>query len=820
MRSGWIFRLILISFILWLFSGASLLCQELPGVPDLRTVKVEELTDRQIREFMQRAEESGMTIEQLERAALSRGMPYNEIVKLRERVGELESGMEEEKPPIRKGEVLRQIREDRVSTRRDLFRMMIPEQPEEELQIFGSKLFQQENLTFAPSFNIPTPQDYQLGPGDELLIEVYGASEMTYRPVITPEGWIKIDNLAPIQLSGLTIDEASKLIKRSLTTIYRGIKGPNPNTFVVISLGDLRSITVHIAGEAMVPGTYTLPSFSTVFNALYLAGGPGDQGSFRRINVIRNNKVLVEIDLYDFLLSGIARDNIRLQDQDIVYIDEYQSRITLAGEVKRPAIYEIADDETLYDAITFAGGFSEEAYQGRINIVRNTATQRKILNVEKSDFQDIYIQNGDRIEIGKLLSRYENRVSIKGAVYREGEYELTDGMTIKDLIQKAEGLREDAFLPKASIYRLQENLKVKIIPFDLSALIMGGSEDIKLQREDMVFISSVFDLEEMYTVRISGEVNNPGTYPYYDNMDIGELIRISGGLLESAAFSRIEVARRVKDAKAIEVTSEIANVFNFVLNEDLSLSDSAGHFQLKPYDIVFIRRSPGYEKQQLVNVRGEVAFPGQYSIIRKEDRISDLVLRAGGLTEDAYAQGATLYRRIEIDEEERRRTLLRLQEESSDSIEIDIPLENEQAIGIELDRILANPHSELDLMLMEGDRLDVPKQLETVRLTGSLLYPVTVRYEPQKNLTKYISAAGGFADNALKKKTYIIYANGSVDRTHSFLLFNNYPKVEPGAEIVIPQKPERERISLQQAISISTAVSSMALVLVTLISRL
>ena len=806
------------------------------SIDDLSQIKVDDLSDQQIQQFIDRAEESGMTMSQLEAAALSRGMPYSEVVKMRRRIQEVrEKGITE--ATTEKRDQLRQRVESDLDQRQNFFDLITEEdeedvpdpddleekekEEEKELGIFGQRLFKQKNLSFAPNLNIPTPRDYVLGAGDEILIEVYGASQESYALTINPEGWVSINNLGPVRLSGLTIEKATERLKNRLSNIYSGMKGPDPNTFAEVALGNLRSISVNVTGEVNMPGSYTLPSFATVFNALYLAAGPNENGSFRKIKVVRDNEIVARVDLYDFLLSGIAKNNIRLQDQDIVFVEAYDSRVSLKGEVKRPAIYEIIENESLEDLIGYAGGFSENAFRGRLTITRNTPLQKKIIDVGIQEYALTSVQNGDVIQVGKILSRFENRVSVKGAVYREGDYQLTEGMTLTDLIEKAQGVSEDAYLPQASLYRLQENMKMSIIPLDLGE-VLSSREKIVLQPEDMLYVSSIFELEEEFSIRISGEVQQEGEYPFYEGINLGELIRMAGGLKESASLAKLEIARRLKNREAIEKNPRIAEVFTFQLPEDFSLSSEAMSFQLEPNDMVFIRRSPGYEVQRLVSVEGEVAFPGKYSLTNNQERLSDVVKRAGGMTGEAYPEGATLFRKTEeASPEVREKVLGQLEEAAEDTLQIiDEEFDNEQAIGIDLPYILAHPGSAEDLLLKNGDRLVIPTELQTVRLSGALLYPVTVKYEKDKSLSYYIANAGGFNENALKRKTYVLYANGSVDRTRSFMGIRNYPKVEPGAEIIVPRKPERDKVSAQEAISVSSAIASMALVLVTLIGRL
>jgi protein involved in polysaccharide export with SLBB domain len=568
-----------------------------------------------------------------------------------------------------------------------------------------------------------------------------------------------------------------------------------------------------------MPGTYTLPSFATAFNALYMAGGPAEKGSFREISVIRDGEVVTEIDLYDFLLKGETRFNIRMQDEDLIFIGPYKNQAIISGEVKRPAIYEMLEDETLEDLIDYSGGFTADAFKKRLQVDRKTDTQRTLLNVESTLFSSFLLRNGDSIPVGKILDRYENRVTISGAVWREGEYELTEGMTINGLISRAEGLKEDAFMNRAAIYRLQDNLQLEVIDINLQRVLNGEDPDITLKREDMVMISSVTDLQPELTVRIIGELNSPGTFKWSKFLTLGELIRLSGGLSESASLARVEVARRVVDQDAVRPGDRVTEVFSFPLDPGLSLEDKASSFELKPFDIVFVRRSPGYKEQVLAQVRGEVNFPGSYAITKRSERISDLVIRAGGITGDAYLAGATLNRRVDTAQVSKldRMSVIDTSEATLDLREIaEIKT---QAIGIDLEKILRVPYGSDDLFLEEGDVLVIPKELQTVRLNGALLYPVTTRYQDRMGMKRYISQAGGFASNASKTNVFVVYANGSVDQTRNFLFFRSYPPVKPGAEIFVPQKPEKQSRTLQETLAVSSALTSIALVIVTLVRQ-
>jgi protein involved in polysaccharide export with SLBB domain len=853
------------------------------NMSDLSTLKVDNLSDEQIKQLVHKAQSSGMDQQQLEAAASARGMSDTELQKLRDRISKLNldqnidnqqtqtdanrtrtvkgkpeepkdaktiknKGQTTEKDKLTKKKTIDKTKEktkvdakineqgqptdqtitdETVETEEESLLnesvFGIISAPTElnalEQKIFGFSLFNNENLTFEPSMSLPTPKNYQLGPDDELIIDVWGASQTTYRLTITPEGNIIIPNVGPIYVNGLTADKASERIISRLSSIYSGLSGRNPNTFAQVSLGNIRSIKVSLVGDVRTPGTYTLPSLATVFNALYVSGGPSVNGSFRNIKVFRDNKLVTTLDVYNFLINGDQKDNIRLQDQDIIMVKPYTIRVEIQGEIKRPALYEVTEKETLNDLITFAAGFTEKAYSNRLKIIRNTPKEHKIVDVPISDFSTFKLENGDLITVDPILGRFENRVEITGAVFRPGQFELTDSLTVKELVLKAEGLRGDAFKSRAIIYRTKDDYTIEAIPVDLGALYKGSSPDIKLQKEDILKIFSIFDLQEDYTVKVDGEVLSPGTYPFVYNSSLEDMIATAGGFKESAALAHIEIARRVKNSYADTTSSQIAKIYSFTVSKDLTLTDSASSFMLQPFDIIFIRRSPGYEEQTLVSIIGEVNFPGSYSLSNKNERISDIIKRSGGLTNDAYIKGAKLIRTLAVDERSRKQMLKMLEYQSDDSVIVESADNSAQTIGINLEEILKKPHSKADILLEQGDVLRIPKELQTVRLTGALLYPITARYDQKYGFRKYVALGGGFSENANPKKAFVVYANGTVDRTRHFLFFTKYPKVEPGSEIIIPQKPERkDKMSKQEVLAVSTAMSSLALIIVSIIN--
>lgn len=806
---------------------------------DIGRVKIENLTDSQIRELIDRLEKTGMTESDLEQMALVRGMSPSQINELRKRINEYKAkstsyeGQETARGRLRSytGDadslLYRQRYPGRIEKEEaeelDFFDFLLMEEKPEEIKpedrIFGLSLFRNEKISFEPALNIPTPVDYQLGPGDELIIDIWGVSEMTYTQLVSPEGAIIIPGIGPVFLTGLTINEAYAKLKRELTKIYSGLSGTVPNTYLSISLGNVRSIKVNLVGDVFVPGTYSMPSFASVFNALYFAGGPAINGSLREIQLIRNNKIIAEIDLYEFLLNGKVTGNIRLQDQDVIFIRPFQDRVEIVGEIKREGFYEVRPDESLSDLIRFTGGFSGNAYTNSVKAIRKTDRENKIIDVKKEDFTDFNLQNGDRIIVDSILNKFENRVEITGAVYRPGEYSLDMGMTLTDLINKADGLREDAFPNRGAIYRQKEDLTVEVISFNL-ADIQNEQDPVLLKREDLVFIPSIFDLREELTVEVVGEVRKPGKYPYIKNSCIEDLLIQAGGLMESASMSVVEVARRVKNPDATQSTNRIADIYRFPISRGLKIDKDAADFKLEPFDIVFIRRSPGYQTQMRMRVEGEVHFPGEYTLSEKTERISSVVQRAGGLTPNAYEPGARLVRQLTAVEAAKKQLVQELALMTGDTLLMEREKKTEHAIGIDLQQILSYPGSKYDIFVQEGDRLIIPRQLQTVSLDGAVLYSTTVRYDQRLSFSRYVARAGGFAENAKRSSSYIIYPNGTVNKTSSFLFINNYPRVEPGSEIYIPTKEEKRKLSPAETIGIFSATASMSLVIVTLINAI
>lgn len=784
-------------------------------------IKSEQLTDAQLQVIMQRALESGMTPDQIEALARSRGMSEYEIDKIMQRAerlydsrnpgsaggGRKISSFQMVDYPKPYDERFQQYSDD----------IFFPSADEKEEVNFGFSLFKNSDLTFEPSFNVATPPNYLIGPGDILNIDVWGASQHGYQEIVSNEGTIIISNVGPILLNGFSIEEANNKLKRTLSKIYAGLnKG---NTFLKVSLGTIRSIKVNIVGEVTLPGTYNLSSLASVFNAMYAAGGPSENGSLRDVKIIRGNKIAAEVDFYEYLLKGQLSNKMHLQDQDVIFVSPYVNRVEIKGAIKRNKQFDIKSSESLKDLIYFAGGFTGNAYTERIKIFRKTGKENRILDISADYLEDILLQNGDEVIIDSILNRFENRVQISGAIMRPGAYAIESSSSLKQLIKNADGLREDVFKNRISVFRLQDDLSRENIAIDLVQLL-NSNLDFPLQREDSVNIPSIYDLRESYSLRIEGEISKPGVYPFAENTKVEDLIIQAGGLLETASLAYVEVARRIKDDQAFKSTNQLAQIIKFPISHNLLLSDSATEFTLQPYDQVFIRRSPAYMPQLIVSIDGEVNFPGMYSITTRTERISDLIKRAGNITSEAYLKGASLIRKKSVDKILTDKAIKSLVAEKEDSNTIVISKAEFDIIGVDLEKILKNPGSPSDLFLQEGDSIRILKQSQTVKVSGSVYSPNVIPYYKGFNLKNYITNAGGFTKEAKPGHIYVVYANGSVKKTNKILFFRTHPKIEPGAEIIVPTKPENKSLSLTETIGIGSAASSIALLLVTIINSL
>ncbi|MDR3694916.1 SLBB domain-containing protein [Mucilaginibacter sp.] len=814
-------------FIVNFIVSQPLLAQTMPQ--NLSNVNVNELSDGQIRQLMQQAQSAGLNDQQLLQEAANRGMPQEQIQNLQKRILILrKSNNNAANSSDTLSSQARRLNYkpdtipdtlNNLKNRADILNTLQP-------KIFGADLFRNKNLTFEPNLSLATPINYILGPNDQLNINVYGNSVVNWKLSVSPEGNINIPGIGLLNVSGKTIEIATLIIRNKLIAANYAIgRGTN----VQVTLGNIRSIKVIIVGEVVKPGTYTLPSLATVFNALYAAGGPGDNGSFRQIEVIRNNHIIRRLDIYDFLLKGEQKDNIRLEDQDIISIPTYRIRVEMTGEVKRPGLFEVLPGETLKDIIGFAGGFTDQAYTDLIKVSQISEQQRRLTDVPEADFSNYIPLRGDKYTVEHILNRYENRVTIKGAVFRPGEYELEKGLTVSRLIQKAAGLKEDAFTGRVGITRLKSDNTIEQLSFNLGDIINKSAVDIPLQREDIINVSSLFDLRGKYKVSIKGEIRKPGDFIYADSMKVADLIIKAGGFTEGASPKRIEVSRRVFDSDPKVKNSRIAQVYSVNVGADLKADDA--NFTLKPFDNVSVYSLPGFEIQKTVKVEGEVVYPGYYTIEKKDEKISDIIARAGGLTVFADIEGSSLKRDntaiLGIDKtkndsttltlnKERAERMKRLQRSYMDSTKTDTTQFRNNYIGINLKKILDNPGKGDDLIVEDNDVLRIPKQQQVVRVNGEVLYPSAVVYTSGKTFKDYVLNAGGFSPVALKSGAYVVYPNGTVNGTRKFLFFNNHPKVKPGSEIYVPRKPVTKGTSLQDILGFTTGLVSLVVLFITI----
>ncbi|WP_339813400.1 SLBB domain-containing protein [uncultured Imperialibacter sp.] len=843
---------------------------EAQSLQNIATVKVDQLTDAQIRQLLSKAQASGVSEQQLYTLAQQKGMPAIEVNKLRQRISQL--GTLYQSQTQNSGAVVQgsQLRQSSPSQGEGLFESIGARDSlrlgltDIERKIFGYSTFHNKSLNFSPNFNMATPHNYVVGPSDQLIIQVYGVAQESYTLTISPEGKINIPTIGLIHVGGFSIDAVSALLKEQLSKRFSGLRGSQPNTFLSVTIGNIRTIKVNIVGELQNPGTYTLPSFATVFNALYAAGGPTTKGTFRNIHIYRSGKLVSDVDIYEFLTNGEESKNVMLQDNDVILVRPIDRRVEIIGEVRTPGLFEVKKGESLSSVLYFAGGFTNKAYQQLISVRRNTAIQRKVETILQPDYRSFQPLDGDEYLIGEIIDRFSNRVQVSGSVIRPGEYELIESMTLTELINTAGGIQGDAFLSRATIYRTSQDFTLEAQAIDLKAVLDGSAPDVVLRNEDIINIPSRYDVRQEFYVQISGEVNHTGVFPYAVGLTVGDLILRAGGFKEAASSASIEIARRVKD----DQTGKIAQIFTLSIPKNLELSDEDQSVILQPFDHIFVRRSPGYREQKLVSIDGEVNYPGTYALENATMRISDLVKRAGGLNQFAYPRGGTLVRRTEFynkpnPDEEVVESLLELKtnteragidnpasekllleridqkikdgqeeiakqqlegtEAEATQFKLDLlsdvsqtnakTIKETELVGINLDQIMASPGSKFDLILQEGDVIAVPKELQTVRLRGEVLYPTTTRFDKRRGFKDYITNAGGFSDQASKRKSYVIYANGNVKRTRSFLFVPNYPTIEPGAEIIVPLAPQRQRLSYGELITLMTSAVSLYILL-------
>lgn len=676
----------------------------------------------------------------------------------------------------------------------------------EENRVYGRNIFNTRNLTFEPSVNIATPLNYRLGPGDEVIIDIWGASQNTLREQISPDGTINIAGIGPLYLSGMTINESQQYLTRELRRIYS-----DENNQIRVTLGNTRTIQINVMGEVVQPGTYALSSFSTVFHALYRAGGVNDIGSLREVQLVRNGKKVATIDVYDFIMKGKNQDDIRLEEGDVIIIPPYESLVQISGNVKRPMRYEMKKGETLATLIEYAGGFTSDAYTQNLRLVRQNGKEYQVNTIDDKDYASYKLTDGDVVTAEAILDRFTNKLEIRGAVYRPGIYELNDNVnTVKTLITRADSLTADAFTARAVIYRLRDNMTREVISVDVAALMNGAIPDIPLQRNDVLFIPSIHDISDLGDVQIAGEVMHPGTFPYADNMTLEDLVIAAGGLREAASLVRVDISRRIKNPTSTDDTREIGEMFTFALKDGFIVDGEPG-FVLQPYDYVYVRRSPAYSEQKNVVINGEVLYGGTYTLTAKDERISDLVKKAGGITQFAYVRGAKLVRRANQDELKRMQDAVSLLQHQMGAGKVDslgIKVEPTFSVGIDLEAALKNPGGDADIVLREGDVISVPEYNNTVRINGAVMQPNVVSYKAGEDVKYYIAQAGGYNQTAKKNKKYIIYMNGQI----ALVKGRGKNLIEPGCEIIVPNRRPRQANwgNILTSLSAVTSIGTMA----------
>lgn len=774
------------------------------------------MTDQQVLEYVKQGMSEGKDQRQMATELARRGVTREQAERVK-KLYEQEQGVSTSKmsgTELNEARLRQTVREENSATMLDGISQLDSLKLSDVNQVFGRNIFNTRNLTFEPSVNIATPPNYRLGPGDEVIIDIWGTSQNTIRQQISPDGTINIEKIGPVSLSGMTVSEANGYLKRVLGKTYSGLDAPDGTLEIRLTLGNTRTIQINVMGEVVQPGTYALSSFSTVFHALYRAGGVSDIGSLRNVQVTRNGKTVAKVDVYDFIMKGKTQDDIRLQEGDVIIVPAYEALVQISGNVKRPMKFEMKKNETLATLINYAGGFSADAYTRSLRVVRQNGEEYEINTVKEIDYSAYPMRNGDVVTAEAILNRFTNKLEVRGAVYRPGIYQLNGEInTVRALVNEAKGLTGDAFTNRAVLQREREDLTTEIISVDVRSIMAGTSPDIHLQKNDILYIPSIHDLEDRGDVTIFGEVAKPDSYSYSDNMTLEDLIIRAGGLRESASTVRVDVSRRIKDPKSTVSTDSIGQMFTFALKDGFVIDGEQG-FTLQPYDQVFVRRSPGYQAQQNVRVTGEVIFGGTYAMTTTEERLSDLMKKAGGATDKAYLRGAKLTRVANDEEKKRMKDVIDLMNRQFGKAmmdSLDIKVDSTFTVGIELDKAVANPGSEYDLVLREGDVLSVPKLNNTVKINGAVMMPNTVGYLSDKDVNYYLDQAGGYALNAKKSKKFVIYMNGQVARIKG----RNKDKIEPGCEIIVPTRSNK-RVTAGEILGYTSSFASLATMFATL----
>lgn len=681
----------------------------------------------------------------------------------------------------------------------------------DSLQVFGRNIFNNRNLSFAPNENLATPENYKLGPGDEVIIDIWGTNQNTIRQTISPDGFINIEGIGLVYLTGMKVKEADSYMRRQLNKIY-SVDGEGAQSEIKLTLGAIRTIQVNVMGEVAAPGTYFLSSLSTVYHALYRAGGFSDLGSVRDIELIRDGKKKADIDIYDFIIKGQSSEDVTLQEGDIILVPTYESLVSAYGKVKRPMIYEMKEGETVKDLIAYAGGFTGNAYKGNVNLERKNGREYQVLTVMGDEYPSFAVMDGDVMTVGTMIDRYENRLEIKGAVYRPGTYQYSDRIrTVKQLVAIADGLKGDAFTNRAIIQRELPDYTIETVSFDLKKVLSGEAPDVELKPNDILTISSIHELEDVGFITVYGEVATPGSFVFAKNTTLEDIIMQAGGLLESASTVKVDVSRRLKDSHATEATDTLSRLYTFEIKDGFVV-DGDADFILEPYDNVYVRRSPSYNIQNHVRVEGEILFPGTYALAQKNSRLSDLVKQAGGASEWAYVKGSRLSRRMTPEEKLRMQSTLDMLDNTRDSLDASkLNIAETYVVGIDLEAALANPGGDADIPLRDGDVLLIPEHLNIVKISGNVLYPNVVSYNSNMTVKDYIQMAGGYGFDAKRSRAYVVYLNGTVTKAKKL----NKTVVQPGSEIIVPQRRKKED-SLQKILSVATTSSSIATMLATM----
>ena len=689
-----------------------------------------------------------------------------------------------------------------------LLEQLLERQQNMENKIYGHDIFNNEALSFEPNMNIATPSDYRLGPGDAVTIEVYGASQETFDATITPEGYVTIAGVGPVQLGGLTVAQANSRLRSQVGPRYA-------DSQIRLSVGQTRTILVNVMGEVNYPGTYTLSAFSTVFNALYMAGGITDIGTLRNIMVYRNNKLISTVDVYDFIINGKATGNVKLTDNDVIIVGAYDCLVRASGRVKRPMFYEMKSGESLAALLKYVGGFAGDAFRKAVRITRKSGALYSVHTVDEFDFTTFHMADGDSLYVDSIVARYQNMAEVKGAVFHPGQYEIGGNITtVRQLIMAADSLTEEAFGGHGVMHRMKRDRTLEVLSVDVAGIMQGTVPDVPLRNEDVLWIANRKETIEMPTLTIHGEVQYPGIYKYAENETVEDFILQAGGPTDAASMVKVDVARRINNPYAQESQDTLAHYFSFAIKEGFVVDGTEG-FHLMPFDEVYVRKSPGYSPQQNVYVEGEVLFDGTYTLTKKSERLSEIIKKAGGLSKNAYPAGARLVRQRTTEELARQEALRNAAKRSGGKDSIDVTkldLGSTYPVGIELDKALANPGSDADIVLREGDRIIVPEYSGTVKINGEVMYPNTTSFVEGESLKYYINQAGGFGEGARKRQTYIIYMNGNVakaDRKH---------KPKPGCEIVVPTKQQSKRMSTAEMLTIGSTTASIATMIATLVN--